>query len=178
MSARPAAFPADEAILLPLVHTLVTERLRVARLHGPIPPIRSQDYLSAHPDQQTAALLVCGAAWLISDPHRTHRALLRQVSDDVHGGDTRFWRRVAANHVPYTELVRRRAVPGPLTSTGAAPADHQGDRRPPMPADPHTDPPVGPAQYPTLTRNGPQRRSQGVVSGPLRAAVDEGRRSA
>lgn len=44
-----------------------------------------------------------------------HRRALRDASHDVHGGDREFWRRWAAHRVPFDELQRRRAVPGPMT---------------------------------------------------------------
>lgn len=43
-----------------------------------------------------------------------HRVHMRDASHDVHGGDGRFWRSFATNHVPYVEIARRRAVAGPM----------------------------------------------------------------
>ena len=37
--------------------------------------------------------------------------VLKDVSNDVHGGDRDYWRRTAASHVPHDELLRRRYPP-------------------------------------------------------------------
>ncbi|MGH3566228.1 MAG: hypothetical protein ACRDRH_09380 [Pseudonocardia sp.] len=144
--------PDDAVLLLPLVHALVDEHVQAAHHHGPIPPVRSPEFLTAHPDQQTAALLIAGTAWIVADPHRTYRTLLRQTSHDVHGGDTTFWRRIAANHIPHTELERRRALPGPALMPDTTRTDHRPDRRPTIPPDPHPDRRPGHAHHPVPRR--------------------------
>lgn len=108
----PPQSPPHDAVLVPVVHALVDEWVQAARMFGPLPPLRSEAFLDAQPAQQIAALLVIAEAWLIADPHRVIRNVHKQVSDDIHGGESRRWHDWAVNHVPHTELQRRRAVPG------------------------------------------------------------------
>lgn len=111
----PETTPPHDALLLPAVYDLIEPYIAAARAHGPTPPARSDEWLDAHPDQQLATLLTLGVAWLISDPHLTVRALLKQASTAVHhgmGGEAgvRRWRE---NHIPADELDRRRAHQDP-----------------------------------------------------------------
>ena len=72
-----------------------------AHVHGPLPAV-SDAFLRAPLVVRQATLVVAGIARVhLGDPVQ---ALLREVSNDVHGGDTAFWRRVAVNHVPYEEI--------------------------------------------------------------------------
>lgn len=45
-----------------------------------------------------------------------HRGHIREAGHDVHGGKRMAWRDLATNHVPFDELQRRRAVPGPMAA--------------------------------------------------------------
>ena len=112
----PPQSPPNDALLIPVVHALVDGVVQVARQIGPLPPIRSEAFLAAEPAQQIAALLVAAEAWLIADPHRVIRSVLKQASDDIHGGESARWRDWAVNRVPFAELQRRRAVPGQLAT--------------------------------------------------------------
>lgn len=78
------------------------------QMYGPLLSASSTEFLTAPLLMRQAVLLVIGIA-------RCHqgdpvRALLREVSNDIHGGDRELWRNVAANHVSFAELVRRRAA--------------------------------------------------------------------
>ncbi len=107
-----------DELLIPAVYAATAAVVAHAQTFGPLPALRSPEFLAAPAVVQQAVLLVCGCAWVINgDPVR---AVLREVSHDVHGGDTGFWRAVADNHLPYTELQRRRAQPGPLARGAAA----------------------------------------------------------
>lgn len=105
--------PPHDALLLPAVWDLIAPHVEQAREHGPTPPIRSDEWLDAHPDVQLASLLTLGVAYLISDPHLTVRALLKHASTAVHTGlgghaGVRSW---AEHAVPHDELHRRRTTP-------------------------------------------------------------------
>lgn len=77
-------------------------------MHGPLPSVTSDAFRTAPITLVQATLMVVGVARVHQgDPVR---ALLREVSNDVHNGDVKFWRNVAANHVPFDELQRRRGV--------------------------------------------------------------------
>lgn len=56
----------------------------------------------------------------VAEERRAYRLAQREAGHDIHGGDSRFWRAFAANHVPYVEMARRRAVPGPLAQREAS----------------------------------------------------------
>lgn len=56
----------------------------------------------------------------IADGRREHRAAIREVGHNIHGGDRQAWRKLGNDHVPYVEIQRRRAVPGPLARDGGA----------------------------------------------------------
>lgn len=79
-----------------------------ARAYGPLPAVTSDAFLTGPLVVRQATLIVVGVSRVhLGDPVR---ALLREVSSDIHGGDTRHWRDFAANHVPFDELQRRRGV--------------------------------------------------------------------
>lgn len=98
---------ADEE-LIPVVWAAIDPVVRAAiEAHGRLPRLRAAEFANAPVLVQRAVLLV-GGSWLVfGDPTRH---LLKQVSLDVHGGDTGNWHDWAANHVPFDELQRRRGV--------------------------------------------------------------------
>lgn len=63
------------------------------------------------PDHPLIIAIRCAVE--VIDLRRQWRRALREASHDVAGATD--WRRVALDHVPHTELQRRRAQPGPLT---------------------------------------------------------------
>lgn len=99
---------ADE-LLIPVVHAAAHPIVRAAQeLYGRrLPRLRSQEYLDAPRLVQQALLVVGGESLVLGDPVRV---LLRDASNDLHGGDTRFWRDWAANRVSHDELQRRRVA--------------------------------------------------------------------
>lgn len=100
--------PAEE-LLIPAVYAAAHPIVTAARevYQRPLPRLRSQEFLDAPRVVQQAVLIIAGEAWVFGDPMLR---LLREASDDVHGGDRRFWREWAANRVPFAELKRRRAA--------------------------------------------------------------------
>jgi hypothetical protein len=59
-------------------------------------------------DPEHPAILAIRMALEVADNRRAERGAIREAALDVHGGDTDYWRRFADNHVPYTEIERRR----------------------------------------------------------------------
>lgn len=106
----PHLSPPSDGVLLPIVHDLIRPYVEAAQRHGPLPPVRSEEWYDADPEVQLASLLVLGAAWLVSDPHRVIRNALKQVSTDIHSGRPRgYWAR-SADEPSFEELQRRRGV--------------------------------------------------------------------
>lgn len=113
-SARDIALGGDPDMpYLLAAHDAIAPLIADARAEwdGRFPPIRSEEWLDAPDSVKVATLLTCGLAWLVADPHRVVRGALKQVSDDIHGGNVEFWRRTAAEGIPYRELERRRSAP-------------------------------------------------------------------
>lgn len=94
-----------------------------------LPLLGTPEWVAADPATRDAAVAVYVLAALaerepvviaarlaaeIAAGRAAHRAAIRQAGHDVHGGDRRFWARTATNHVPHTEMARRRAQPGPI----------------------------------------------------------------
>jgi hypothetical protein len=102
-------FDIGDELLIPAVFAAANPIVQAARevYRRPLPRLRSQEYLDA-PRVVQQAVLVIGGESLVLGPYE--RVLLRDVSRDVHGGDTTFWRDWAANRVPYDELRKRRAA--------------------------------------------------------------------
>ena len=102
--------------LVPELHRLVTPIVAAARARGPIPSPRTVAFLSAPREAQLAAVLTAGLHLILfGDPADVAR---RAAGHDLHGGDVGFWRRLAANSVPFAEMERRRAVPGQMPRAG------------------------------------------------------------
>ncbi len=90
-------------------------------VYGPLPPVTSEEFLTAPVVVRQATLVVVGISRVhLGDPVR---ALLREASSAIHdGADPGFWASVAgvyqpnalSGHVSYEELGRRRAAPGPM----------------------------------------------------------------
>lgn len=90
------------------------------RVHGgPLPSMRTTEFLDAQPVVKLACLLVLAEAWLVADPHQVIRAQLREASDDVHNGDTEFWNELARRRTR-DQVLAARAVPGPFANGGSA----------------------------------------------------------
>lgn len=66
----------------------------------------------AETDPDHPVLAAVRIALEVADVRRAAHRLLRRVALDVHGGDVEHWRALAAAHVPYAVLERRRALPG------------------------------------------------------------------
>lgn len=107
----PESTPWSDATVLPAAYEVAIPYVLAAlREYGKqLPPVRSEEWLDAPDSVKVATILAAGCAWLVTDPHRTVRNLLKEASDDVHGGDAERWRRTAAEHVPFDELQARRA---------------------------------------------------------------------
>lgn len=71
----------DEGRLIVAVHGVVDRVVRIARTFGPLPPLRSEAFLSAPTVVQLAVLLVLGEAWLTGDG-----VLDTWLTDDFPGG--------------------------------------------------------------------------------------------
>jgi hypothetical protein len=112
-------FDVADELLVPVVFAAANPIVQAAReVYGrPLPRLRSQEYLDAPRVVQQAVLVIGGESLVLGDPMRV---LLREVSNDVHGGSGAFWRRVADNHIPHDELQRRRSQPGPMAGGTAA----------------------------------------------------------
>lgn len=76
----------------------------------------------ARTDPAHPVLIAVRAVLDAADARRAEHRARREASHDVHSGDTAYWRRTAALHIPHDELQRRRLLPGPLApdSEGAA----------------------------------------------------------
>lgn len=81
---EPLTDPHD-GVLLPAIHALIAPYLERARAHGPTPPLRSEAWLDAHPDQQLAHLLLCGVDRVLFDPRALVADLIKQAGQDVAG---------------------------------------------------------------------------------------------
>lgn len=89
----------DDGLLIPAVHDAVHPVVVAARAHGPLPRLRSEEFIDAPPLVRRAVLLVLGEAWVVGV-----RMLDEWVAEDYSGG--RFHR---ANLLPaMSELQRRR----------------------------------------------------------------------
>lgn len=106
-----AEFDSADEILIPAVWDVIAPAVELAREYGPLPRLRSAEFLAAPDTVKMAVLALIGSHRCFGDPALR---LLREVSDDIHGGDREPWRQVTLAHIPYDELKRRRAVPGPL----------------------------------------------------------------
>lgn len=110
----PPLSPPHDGLLLPAVHALVEPYAAAARHgYGPLPNVRSAEFLDAPAAVQLAALLVLAEAWVVGDPHQVVRAMLKQVSRDVHDamGGVEGVRRWRESSVPGDEMRRRRYPP-------------------------------------------------------------------
>jgi hypothetical protein len=95
--------------LLAAVHALVNPLVEAARrAYGPLPSLKTSEFLQADENVRVATLLVVAEAYLLADPHQVIRAALRSAAEDVHGGDTRRWR-VAAAATPRSTVLAARA---------------------------------------------------------------------
>ena len=56
------------------------------RVGGPLPPIRSQEWLDLDDDAKVASLLVLACAWLAEDPRQAALREMKEVSLAIHGG--------------------------------------------------------------------------------------------
>lgn len=83
-------------------------------------PVRLAVHLCqlAETDPENTLLFLVRQALEVADLRREYRRTHREISQQISAGTD--WRAVAANHVPFDELQRRRAVPGPMASGGAA----------------------------------------------------------
>lgn len=97
--------------VLATVRRVVHPWVLAARARGVLPAVSSDEFASADWVVQVACLLVAAEAWVVEDPRQTQRAELAETSRDIHGGDPTFWRSFATNHVPYSDLQRRRYPP-------------------------------------------------------------------
>lgn len=106
----PPLTPPFDGLLIPAIHELVDQFVQAARdiTGGPLPRLRSEEFLDAEPAVQLAVLLVAGSSYAVTDPHQTVRALLRNVSHDIHGGDRLHWRRLGLHHTRNAALVHER----------------------------------------------------------------------
>ena len=97
----------DDEILVPVVHRTIAPVVDLARQFGPLPPLRSPEYLDAPDVVRLAVLLVAGEAWAITgDPVK---AAIRAAASDVR--EAADWPALIKDHVPHEELERRRARP-------------------------------------------------------------------
>jgi hypothetical protein len=100
-----------EGELLAAVHALVDPIVAAARHdYGPLPSMKTTEFLRADKRVRVATLLVVAEAYLASDPHQVIRAALRSAADDVHGGETTRWRAAAAA-TPRSRVLAARAQP-------------------------------------------------------------------
>lgn len=79
----PDTSPPHDGLLLPLVHDLTRPYIDAGLAHGPLPRLRSDEWLDAHPDQQLAHVLICGIAAIVHHPHQTVAALLKGAAADI-----------------------------------------------------------------------------------------------
>jgi hypothetical protein len=79
-------------------------------LGGPLPSMKTTEYIDADPEVKLACLLVLAEAYIVTDPHQALRRQLRGASLDLHGGDAAYWRGWAANRVEFDELQRLRGA--------------------------------------------------------------------
>jgi hypothetical protein len=78
---------------------------------GPLPRVRSEEWLNAPESVKVATLLTCGVAWLVADPHRVVAGAFKQVALDVHGAvPAGYWDRAAAQPT-HEQLLQRRYPP-------------------------------------------------------------------
>ena len=78
--------PPHDGLLLPALHAVADPLIQRGRDHGPLPKMRTDAFLDAHPDQQLACLLIAGYSAVIADPHTAYAALLKGASSDVSVG--------------------------------------------------------------------------------------------
>jgi hypothetical protein len=121
---RVSAAPRREATHIPVrpeqieilveLHRLL-EKVRDGRK---LPQLGSKEWLDAPEDLRIAAALWLAIDATLFDRHQERRRVMAETSHDVAGHP--FWRGYANRRVPYDELQRRRAVPGPMIRDGAA----------------------------------------------------------
>lgn len=100
----------DDEQLRDEVHQLVSKAVALAG--GSAPAVGTPAWRSAEPLPRIAGLLVLAEARLIDDPELIAAEQLRAVSMAISGALD--WRDFARDHVPHTELRRRRDQLGPL----------------------------------------------------------------
>lgn len=65
---------------------------------GPLPRLRSMEWVTAPLAVRRATLLTLGLDRVLFDPRQLIRERLYWASQDVHGGDRERWRRLAFEH--------------------------------------------------------------------------------
>jgi hypothetical protein len=99
--------PGDDE-LVPVIAGLLKRHVQDVRGDGPLPRLRSQEFLDAPDDVQLAVLVLLGSAWLWGRPGLP---ILKEASLDVHGAVPRgYWSRAAARP-SHEEILRRRYPP-------------------------------------------------------------------
>lgn len=98
--------------------------VQAALRHGPLPSYKTSAFLEANTGQRLAVLALLGHAYILADPDQRVRSMLREASNDVrNAADWCRWisgKGQYEGHVPFSEIQRRRSVPGPLAGGGTA----------------------------------------------------------
>ena len=107
-----------EGELLAAVHALVDPIVAATQREcGPLPSMKSDEFLLASRRVRVATLLVVAEAYLVEDPHQVIRAALRSASGDVHGGETTRWASFAARTPRSAVLAARAQAVTPVRCT-------------------------------------------------------------
>lgn len=72
--------PPRDGVLIPPLYEIALPLIEAGRAHGPLPALRSDEFLDAHPDQQLAALLIVGLDAALFPRRATVAALLKHAS--------------------------------------------------------------------------------------------------
>lgn len=77
--------PPRDGVLIPPLYEVALPLIEAGRAHGPIPSMRDDAFLDAHPEQQLAALLIVGLDAVLFPRRATIAALLKHASINMAG---------------------------------------------------------------------------------------------
>lgn len=77
--------PPRDGVLIPPLYEIALPLIEAGRAHGPIPSMRDDAFLDAHPEQQLAALLLVGLDAVLFPRRATVAALLKHASVNMAG---------------------------------------------------------------------------------------------
>ena len=103
IDSRPTAFE-----VLAEVHRITTMAMADAVSYGPLPDMRSDEWMTSPVEVKLATIMNLGQAYLLADPERQAMGMVRDVSYAFSTGPD--W---TAESLSYAELTERRTEPGP-----------------------------------------------------------------